>query len=323
VAERSAAQLPLLPVRNADGIVVFLHVIAWAPALVLATACGGGDHRAHAGADAPGIAVIDDAGRSVHLAAPAQRIVSLIPARTDLILVLGAADRLIARTAFDDDARLAALPSLGDALTPSVEWLVSQRPDLVIAWPDRQTRTVIEQLEAAGIAVYASRTETIEDVRRSTAHIGLLLGLEARADSVRGEIDAAIATVREQVRRRGHPKVAWFIGLDPPMAAGPGTFVDEMIGIAGGTNAFADASSLWPPVSLEEAIVRQPDVVIITIGDATRDSVLARLRAQPGWRALEAVREGRVHVVDPSLFSRPGPRLVHAMPMLAELVHAR
>ena len=325
MADRSAAQLPILPVRTPDGIVVLRDAIACVFAIlavVSAPACGNGDARAGGGINGP-IEVIDDAGRSVRLAAPARRIVSLIPARTDLILAMGAADRLIARTAFDEDPRLETLPSLGDALTPSVEWLVFQQPDLVIAWPDRQTRTIVERLEASGIPVYASRTETIEDVRRSTMHIGVLLGLETVADSLLGEIDGAIAAVREKVRRRGHPKVAYFIGLDPPMAAGPGTFIDEMIGIAGGTNAFSDASSSWPPVSLEEAVMRQPDVVIIAAGNMTRDSVLARLRARPGWRALQAVRQGRVHVVDPSLFNRPGPRLMDAIPQLADLMHHR
>ncbi|MCI0434021.1 MAG: helical backbone metal receptor [Gemmatimonadetes bacterium] len=264
---------------------------------------------------------MDDAGRTVRLDSPAQRVVSLIPARTDLILALGAADRLITRTAYDEDPRIAGLPSLGDALTPSVEWLVAQRPDLVIAWPDRQLRNVIERLEAADIAVYASRTESLEDVRRSIEHMGALLDLDAAADSLRQRFDDTIAQVRALVAGLPRPVVAYFIGLDPPMAAGPGTFIDELIEIAGGENVFADSPVLWPAVSVEETVVRQPDVVIVSTAGSTPGQVLEHLRSSPGWRSLEAVRAGNVYVVDASLFNRPGPRLMEALRKLAGVFH--
>ncbi len=318
-------QQSILPVRPADGIVVSGAERAGAGRRVRTIALGTAALCVIAACDAPApepghtrIEVIDDVGRTVHLETPAARVVSLIPARTDLLLALGAADRLVARTVFDRDPRLAGLPSLGDALTPSVEWLAALQPDLVIAWPDRHTRTIIEQLEAAGVPVYASRVETIEDVRRSIAHAGVLLGLEAAADSVRDRIDAVIAEVRGEVRELDRPSVAYFIGLDPPMAAGPGTFVDEMIGIAGGTNVFSDALSLWPAVSLEQTIARQPDVVIVATGGPAAEGLLARLREMAGWRSLDAVRAGRVHLVDPDLFNRPGPRLIEALRILAD-----
>src|SRR5262245_20479424 len=129
-----------------------------------------------------GIEVADQAGRTVALAAPARRVLSLVPAVTDMILELGAADRLIARTQFDTDARLAALPSTGNALTPSLEWVASLQPDLVISWLDQPSRSVVGRLAELGIPVYAARTESIADVLRTTRDLGKLLGKSTQAE---------------------------------------------------------------------------------------------------------------------------------------------
>lgn len=266
------------------------------------------------------ISLIDDSGREVALDAPATRIVSLIPSVTDVIVGLGAPDRLVARTRYDEDPRLAGLPSLEDALTPSIEWLVERRPDLVVAWPDRQARTVVTRLSELGIPVYTSSTETLDDMRRGITNIGRLLGLEARADSLVAALDTAIAAVRARVERREIRDVLYLIGLDPPMSAGPGSFIDELITIAGGRNVMGDAPAEWPPVSVEEIVARAPDVVLIAVASAD-ESVVERVRALPGIRRLEAVQGDRVRVLDASLFNRPGPGLIEAVTALARAIH--
>jgi len=104
------------------------------------------------------------------------------------------------------------------------------------------------------------------------------------------------------------------------MTAGPGTFLDELIGIAGGQNAFADAPSQWPTVSLEAVLRRQPAIVIVPRGERGAERI-TRLRSTPGWRDLRAVRTGRVIEVDAELFNRPGPRVGTAAKTLARLLH--
>ncbi|MGH7506196.1 MAG: ABC transporter substrate-binding protein, partial [Longimicrobiales bacterium] len=141
--------------------------------VLVAGACGG-----EPPAIAAAIQVVDDGGDTVRLDAPARRIASLIPAQTDIILALGAADRLIVRTEWDVDPRVADVASVGNALAPSVEWLVVQSPDLVIAWTDEQSRTAVARLRGLGIAVYASRMQTVADVERNVQRVGTLLGLE-------------------------------------------------------------------------------------------------------------------------------------------------
>jgi len=264
------------------------------------------------------LAVTDDAGQTVRLEAPARRILSLIPARTDALLALGAGDRLIARTTWDTASSLAHLPSLGDALTPSVEWIAARAPDLVVAWPDAGSRTAVARLRALGLPVYASRVETLADVRRALTHLGTLTGLEERAAAELRAMDATLDSVRASVAGRERPRVLYLVGLEPPVAAGPGTLVHELIDVAGGTNVMADATAPWPSVSLEALFGRDPDMVVVAVGGTSAPA----LAEQPGWRGLEAVREGRVHVINPYQFNRPGPSAGRLARELAALFHS-
>jgi iron complex transport system substrate-binding protein len=266
------------------------------------------------------IAVVDDAGRTVALPAPARRVISLIPAQTEIVGVLAGRDVLIARTQWDRDPELAHLPSIGNALTPSVEWLAAQRPELIIAWPDAQSRDVVQRLSDVGIPVYASRVESIAGIRSMIERLGVLLGEAARADSLVAALDAELDAVRAGVAGRETPRVLYLLSVEQPTVAGPGTFIDEIIRIAGGENAFDDLRQLWPQVSLEEIVRRQPDVIIRPSERALRDP-LAGMAGQPGWRELRAVQQGRVHGVDPDLFNRAGITVGTAARELAGRIH--
>lgn len=299
---------------------------ATARCLVLVVLCalpsmGCGSESAGARRPASVFAVIDDAGRTVALDSAARRVISMIPAQTEIVTILAGPSVLVARTRWDMDARLAHLPSIGNALTPSVEWLAARRPDLVIAWPDAQSRDVVQRLGDIGIPVYASRVESVAEIRSMIERLGVLLGADARADSLIAAIDDSLAAVRADVAGRPVPRVLYLLSADPPMIAGPGTFVDDLITIAGGENVFADMQQLWPQVSLEEIVRRQPDV-IIRPSDHALDDPLAGLAGAPGWRELDAVRNARVHAVDPDLYNRAGATVAAAARGLADRIHA-
>lgn len=311
-----------MPVRPRGAVRSATHI------LLLASIAGSGctadsADRPSSAADSAGsaLSVIDDAGRTVTLAAPARRVISLIPAQTGVITILAGADVVIARTAWDRQPELQHLPSIGNALTPSVEWLAALRPDLVVAWPDAQSRDVVRRLGDVGIPVYASRVESIAEIRSMIERLGVLLGADARADSLRTALDAQLDSVRAYVADRPRPSVLYLLNADPPMAAGPGTYIDELIEVAGGRNAFGDLRQLWPQISLEEIVRRQPDVVIRP-SEAALDSPLTGMRDRPGWRELPAVQHGRVHAVDPDFYNRPGASVGAAARRLAELIHA-
>lgn len=288
-------------------------------ALIMLAACERPDTQPAGSSADTTKAVKDDAGRTVQFAQPARRIISLMPAVTDMILALGAQDRLIARTAFDTDARIAHLPTTGNALNPSIEWLTAQKPDLVITWPDQGSRSVIEQLNGLGIHAYGARTEMIGDVVRTMRNLGIMLGENARADSAVRKLESELQAVRQSVADRPLVRTAYVVGIEPPMIAGPGTYIGELLTIAGAENVFAEVNTLWPQVNIEELIKRNPDAIVIATesGDAVAD----RIKTLPGWRDLAAVRNGRVLVVDVDLFSRPSPKLPQAARDLAAFLH--
>lgn len=263
--------------------------------------------------DAPvttALSVTDDAQRPVELAQPAMRVVSLMPTVTDLIIAMGHAPRLIARTDYDVDTRIAHLPSIGGGLTPSVEWLAAQKPDLVISWPDNPSRSVVSRLNAVGVPTYAARTETIADALRTVRNVGVLLDAKPAADSLANSISAALDSVRRAVAGLKTVRVAYVLSIEPPTIAGPGTFIDELIQVAGGQNAFADVKQLWPQVNLEEVVRRDPDVIVLARESGADPQGLLAGRA--GWRDLRAVRADRVYVVSPDHFNRSGPLMPRA-----------
>lgn len=271
---------------------------------------------------APGdsaISVTDPTGRAVSLDGPARRVVSMMPAMTEWIIAMGAADRLVARTDYDDHSEIAHLPSVGGGLTPSIEWLANRRPDLVIAWPDAPSRSVVSRLEQVGIPVYAAPVESIEEAMSVAADLGTLLGESAAAARAMAGVRAGLDSVRSAVAGRDRPAVLYLIGMDPLMAAGPGTFIDELITLAGGRNVLHDLRTPWPQLSLEEVVRRAPAVIIV--GSARIDDPDALLRDRPGWREVPAVRGGAVHAVDPDRANRPGPGLDDTAARLAELIH--
>jgi len=305
------------PRRGAPGRVRTLGrtgTLALAAALgVGALACAGDP-----GDGMPSVIQVEDrTGRVVRLEEPAHRIVSMVPAATEWLVAMGAADRLVARTDFDRDPALEALPSVG-GLTPSVEWLISRRPDLVLAWADGPSRSTVARLEAVGTPVYVASAETVEEGLAIATDLGRLLGLEPVADSLIAAVRAGLDQVRRDADPRSEPSVLFLIELDPLTAAGPGTFVDELIRAAGGRNLLGDLRLSWPAVSLEEVLRRDPDIVLM--GTLSQPSVES-LRARPGWRDLAAIRRGRVHPVDPYVVNRWGPGLHESAALLSSLIH--
>ncbi|NIR46403.1 MAG: cobalamin-binding protein [Gemmatimonadetes bacterium] len=249
-----------------------------------------------------------------------QRIISLIPSVTETIVALGATDRLVARSQYDVDPRLDDLPSVGQGLTPSLEQLARLEPDLVVAWPDNPMRSVIARLEELGVSIYSPEVQTLDDMRETARDLGAMLGLETRADSLIATIDQELDEIRQTVAGRPRPSVFYVVWYAPPTTSGSGTYIDELIEIAGGQNIFADAPGLWPQVSLEEAVRRQPDIILLS---KTREHApdIGRLRDEPGWRQLDAIQRGDVVQVDANLYNRPGPRVVRAARELAHLLH--
>ena len=287
---------------------VSLFVLAFV--LVLG-ACGG---RERAGATAN----VDDFGAAVAAGTRAHpaRIVSLSPATTELLFAIGAGARVVGRTHWDtypDSAR--AVPDVGDGIRPNVEAVLAQRPELVVIYASADNRAAAERFRAAGIPVIALKIDRIAGFRREAALLGLAVGERERAATVVDSVDATLDRVRAATARLGHPTVFWHVWDAPIYTIGAGSYLSELIEIAGGRNVYADLPSPSPQVSLEDIVRRDPAIVLAGPEGA------ARVRASAPWQGVRAVREGRVLVVDTMLVGRPSVRLGEAALSLARLLH--
>lgn len=250
----------------------------------------------------------------------APRTVALSPSLGELIVAIGAADALVGRTDFDVHPDIAPLPSVGGGLDPDLERLVALGVERVVAPATRDAPALATRLADLGIDWLGIRTESVQDIHAAIDILGRQYGRQVQADALRAQINAELAAVREHVEGRPPVRVFYVVWDDPPMTTGAGTFVNELITLAGGHNVFADADALWPNVSFEALVARAPDVIVWPQDpDAPRS--LDALRQRPGWRELDAVQRGAVHFVDADLFNQPGPRVPEAADLLARLLH--
>ena len=275
-------------------------------------------------------AVTDDRGQAHDVSVPRTRIVSLIPAATETLVAIGAADRLVARTRYDEAPEIAALPSVGGGIDPSLEFLAALAPGLVVLWASGANGVRLEdRLDEVGVAWYGAALETVDDFRRHAGNLGRLVGLAERADSLITRVEDELEAAARSWAGRTPVRVVYVGQADPPMTSGPGTFLDSMLAAAGAVNAFRDIRGSWPLVSMEEVVRRDPRYLIVPVaGYGTpaappgyRDPSAARLASRPGWSVVAAVAAGRVISVDASLFGRPGPRMGEAALYLASRLH--
>jgi ABC-type Fe3+-hydroxamate transport system substrate-binding protein len=260
--------------------------------------------------------VVDDFGQRVSLAAPPHRIVSLNPTTTELLFAIGAGDRLVGRSAWDvfpDSARL--VPSVGDAIRPNVEAVLGAHPDFVVLYASQDNRPAYDALRDAGIATAAFKIDSIAQFARDTRLLGRLTGDSARAALTVDTLEATLRRVRAATAPLPHPSVFLHAWDKPIIAIGGGSFMSELIDIAGGRNIYADSPLPSLTVTLEDVVRRNPDVVLAT------PIAAPTLRASTTWRALPAVRAGRVLVYDTSTFGRPSVSMGAAAVSLAELLH--
>jgi len=258
-----------------------------------------------------GISVVDDAGDTVRLAAPARRVVSLIPASTELLFALGADSLVVGRTSWCDyPAGAKAVPDLGDGIKPNIEAVIASRPDLVVLYNSGQNAAVAGRLRELGVAALRINTDALSSVPRIAQMLGRLTGREKAADSLAAVFATALTSAtRPPAARR--PRVLLLVWRQPPMTIGRGSFLSELVERAGGENLFADVTSSSGVVSIEAVAARDPDLIFTTVEGPTG------FAARPEWQAVRAVRQRRFLHVTGSEFNRPSPRAPEAIRQLS------
>jgi len=260
-------------------------------------------------------AVTDDAGRAVALTAPARRVVSLAPSSTELLFAVGAGRQVVGRTTwcrYPPAAR--SIPVVGDGLDPNVESVAAVHPDLVVLYQSPSNGAALAQLQDLGIPAVVLRQDRLADVARDARILGTLTGHPAQGDSIASALDV-VAARRPPV---AHTRVAYVVWDNPPIVIGAGSFLDEVGRLAGAENVFHDLRAASAPVSLESIVARNPDVIAV-VDDSTAPATPA-FAARPEWRAVPAIRAGRILHLPGDLFGRPTPRAAEAIAVFARLL---
>jgi len=244
--------------------------------------------------------VKDDLGREVELQHPARRIVTLAPFLTELAFSIGAGDRVVGASAFSDYPPAAKrLPRVASAAGLSLEALAALHPDLVLAWKDSIRPEEVQRIARLGPAVFVAAARTLEDVPRLLPELGALTGLETRPQAAAYE--GKLERLRSAYAGRRVLPVFLEIWSRPLTTISGRHFMNEALSICGARNVFADLPGVAPEVSLESLYARDP-VVIVGIGSAPTE---AAFRASwQAYRALAAVREGRLVFVNPDRLQR-------------------
>jgi iron complex transport system substrate-binding protein len=262
------------------------------------------------GADSPRV-IVDDAGDSVRLSAAPARIVSLNPTTTELLFALGLGARVVGRTRWCDfPAAARAVPSVGDGFPPNIEAVLEQRPDLVVIYRSGVNDGAVQRLRELGVPVLALRTDRLEDLSRAARTLGAAAGVPAAGDSLAAVLDSTLAIARNSSAGVPTTSVVILASTDPPIAIGAGSYLHEVVELAGGRNLFADLPAASAAVSLEALTARSPDV-ILAVGTAPGPGL-----DRPEWRAIRAVREGRILVLGEPALARLTPRVPAAIAAL-------
>jgi iron complex transport system substrate-binding protein len=274
-------------------------------------------------ADAAFLTIVDDAGRSVTLDGPPRRIMTLTPGNTEILFALGAEDRIVAVDQWSDFPPAAKAKPRVAPFNPSLEQIVSFSPDLILS--THGGAEPLLPLERHGIHVMVVAPRTLDDIYRNILLIGRIVNAEGRAEGLVRAMRQRVAAVVAKVRDAPRPKV--FIEFDVsdpsrPFTAGPGSFIDVLVQLAGGANIAARSRAAWPQFSLEELIRADPDLIILSDASAPINPQTPELVAsRSGWSHLRAVRLGAITAIDSNAISRPGPRIVEGLELLARLLH--
>jgi iron complex transport system substrate-binding protein len=255
------------------------------------------------------IALLLAAGPRQHLGPPApadaQRVVTLAPSLSEVVLALGAQERLVGVTRFDDDPRLAKVPRIGGYNDPQPEAVLAVKPDLVLAQPAPANRGPVEALARLGIPIEAFSLTTVADIEGAISGIGQLLGASAKGREIVTSIESARAATRKSSASKPRVRALLVFGLNPLVVAGRGGFAQELLADAGGENA-AEGTDPFVRFSAEAAVRAAPQVI-----------VLCGVEVPPGRAPLPGLEHTRVATLRSTALLHPGPRLAEALADLA------
>jgi iron complex transport system substrate-binding protein len=267
--------------------------------------------------------VTDDLGRPVSLPAAPQRIVSLAPSNTEILFYLGIGDRLVGDTDYCDypeEAKLIA--KVGGFKDPSIEKIVSLKPDLVLATDMHEQ--LIKNMNDAGLRVLVLKPNTIEETLTSIQLIGRATGVESKAIDLTAGLKDRINRVSQKVAavpQSQRPSVYHEIWYEPYMSVGKDSMIGQIIALAGGINIAEDSTEQYPQLSEEVIIAKNPQVMFNSYGMDSKIITAAEISARKGWQDIAFVKSGRIYTIESDYLTIAGPRIVDGLEKMAAYLH--
>ncbi|MBW2651068.1 MAG: cobalamin-binding protein [Deltaproteobacteria bacterium] len=264
---------------------------------------------------------IDEVGRKVNIPHCPKRIVSLSPSITETLFALGLDKEIAGVTMFSGYPEAArSKPKVGSFINISLERVVSLNPDLVIGTADGNRKETVGQLERVGLPVYVVNPETFEEIFFMILDIGKITGREKEAKVIVLNLQKRIKSVVSLTKDLKKPGIFFQIGINPIVSVGRDTLHNKLIELAGGLNVTGDVMIKYPRCSIEDVIVKKPDIIIVS--SMKRGEYFPRVR--DGWKKWEnipAVKNDRIDIIESDLIDHSSPRIVDGLEKLAGIIH--
>jgi len=255
------------------------------------------------------------------MAEPPSRIISLAPNVTEVLYDLGLGERVIAVSRYCNyPPAVGVKPKVGGMSNPSLETIVAMKPDMVVLTDNGNPRQIEWKLRSLGIRTHIFRARRLNDLPREIRVLGAALDVRSRADRSAGRIEDAIRryAVKEPLFFGRPPrKILFVVQPEPLLVAGPGTAIDDVLGLLGLQNVAAHAGTAYPRLSLEEIIRQSPDIILI--GKSHEGGIAQSERFLKKLGQVEAIRRGYVYTVGDPLF-RLGPRITDGIAEIAGII---
>lgn len=274
--------------------------------------------------------VVDGFGNKVNIEKKPEKIITTVPSHTEILFALGSGDKILAVSEYCDYPKEALdKEKIGGYKTLNIERIIELQPDIIFVYGDSDD-DAIEQIDAAGITIVRYEPESIEEVLETITSIGEIVGEEIKAAEINNHLTKEKDEILSRIKNTDTKKVFYEIWNEPLMAAGPGSFMDELILLTNGENIAFDAEGSYPVFSIEALVERDPKVYLIpannvdnfeTMTEEEKDKIISEIKNRPGYAEITAIKNNRIEILEPNIVSRPGIRIIEALKAVAQAIH--
>lgn len=299
----------------------FLAIILFT-VIYLLTGCSSNNFSSGQSTDSYPLKIIDDSQTTVTIPSKPQRIISFLPSTTEILFALEQGDRVIAVTQWDNyppDIKSKVEYIFSDALNPNLEQIINLKPDLIFLGP--VSENIIANIRDLGIPVIVTNPQSLSDTYETILQIGTITDSQEQASnlvSLMKEKEKAIESKLLSVKEEEKPRV-WLEVSSDLYTPGNNTFLNELITKAGGKNIARNLDG-WGQFNSEQVIAQNPQVILVTYGYYDKNAV-KNIKTRPGWQNLDAVKNNRVIELDNDIISRPGPRIIDGLELIAKALY--